>query len=256
MFSILAVKHERMVSKMKKLMTIVLGMMCAVGMAGMAIAGNIDSPGPPSSGSGMYSLKQVWDYLSAGTVPTIPGSFQEPSAGPGSTMKTTTEIVAAVATPFAQANGPAVADVKKDVKFFSTASGSWGVKTGTMAPAGFGTWASTAIGPGAGLYTWVAPSDGWIQVVILGSAPQSACCGISFTGPVGVHPKRSWNYTLSSLTNQPNYPVWFPEGPATHTMIPPLWCPVQAGDVLNFNIYNPQGPGLASCTLWLLSAGA
>ena len=121
---------------MKKLMTMVLGLMVAVGMAGMAIAGNIDSPGAPSAGSGMYTLQQVYDYLNAGTVPTIPGSFQEPSAGPGSTMKTTKEIVAAVATPFAQVNGPAAADVKKDVKFFSTASGSWGVKTGTLSGGG------------------------------------------------------------------------------------------------------------------------
>ena len=117
---------------MKKLIMMVLGLMVAVGMAGMAIAGNIDSPGAPSAGSGMYTLQQVYDYMTAGTVPTIPGSFQEPSTGPGSTMKTTNQIVQAVATPFAQANGPAAADVKDGVKFFSTASGNWGVKTGAL----------------------------------------------------------------------------------------------------------------------------
>jgi hypothetical protein len=81
----------------------------------------------------MYNLQQVYDYLNAGTVPTIPGSFQEPSAGPGSTMKTTNQIYNAVATPFPQCNA-AVADVKSGVKFFSTVAGSWGVKTGTLVP--------------------------------------------------------------------------------------------------------------------------
>ena len=133
MFSILTVKHERMDVKMKKLMTMVLGLMCAVGMAGMAMAGNIDSPGPPSAGSGMYSLKQLYDYLNAGTTATIPGSFQEPSAGPASTMYNTKQIYEAVATPFPQCNA-AVADVKSGVKFFSTVAGSWGVKTGTLVP--------------------------------------------------------------------------------------------------------------------------
>ena len=118
---------------MKKLMTIVLGMMVAVGMAGMAIAGSIDSPGPPSSGSGMYTLQQVYNYLSAGTTATIPGSFQEPSAGPGSTMKTTKQIYEAVATPFPQCDATA-ADVKTGKKFFCTVAGNWGVKTGTMSP--------------------------------------------------------------------------------------------------------------------------
>jgi len=144
---------------MKKLIMMVLGLMVAVGMAGMAIAGNIDSPGAPSAGSGMYTLQQVYDYLNAGTVPTIPGSFQEPSAGPGSTMKTTVQIVAAVATPFAQVNGPAAADVKKDVKFFSTASGSWGVQTGTAEGAAFGNWV-----PKTKATNYLAATDGFLYV--------------------------------------------------------------------------------------------
>jgi len=133
MFSILAVKHERMVEKMKKLMTIVLGLMCAVGMAGMAIAGNIDSPGPPSGGSGMYTLLNLYDYLTSGTALTVQTSFQEPGAGPGSTMKSTKQIGDDVKALFVQCDA-AVADVKSGKKFFSTVAGSWGVKTGTMAP--------------------------------------------------------------------------------------------------------------------------
>jgi len=116
--------------EMKKLMTIVLGLMCAVGMAGMAIAGNIDSPGPPSSGSGMYTLQNLYDYLTSGTALTVPGSFQEPGAGPGSTMKSTKQIGDDVKALFVQCDATA-ANVESGKKFFSTVSGNWGVKTGT-----------------------------------------------------------------------------------------------------------------------------
>ncbi len=106
-------------------------MMFAVGMVGMAMAGNIDSPGAPSAGSGMYTLKQIYDYLSAGAAATKQTSFQGPTAGPASTMYTTKEIYAAVATPFPQCD--ATADyVNSGKKFFCTVAGSWGVKTGTL----------------------------------------------------------------------------------------------------------------------------
>ena len=116
---------------MKKLIMMVLGLMCAVGMAGMAIAGNIDSPGAPSAGSGMYTLQNLYDYLTSGTALTVPGSFQEPGAGPGSTMKSTKQIGDDVKALFVQALAT-TADVKSGVKFFSTVSGSWGVKTGAL----------------------------------------------------------------------------------------------------------------------------
>lgn len=115
---------------MKRLMRYLAGMMLAGGMAGMGIAGDIDSPGSPSAGSGMYTFKQIYDYLSAGTVSPIAESFQEPIAGPGSTMYTTKQIYEAVATPFPQCDASA-ADVKTGKKFFCTQSGSWGVQTGT-----------------------------------------------------------------------------------------------------------------------------
>ena len=116
--------------EMKKLMTIVLGLMCAVGMAGMAIAGNIDSPGPPSGGSGMYTLLNLYDYLTSGTALTVQTSFQEPGAGPGSTMKSTKQIGDDVKALFVQCDATN-ADVKTGKKFFSTVGGSWGVRTGT-----------------------------------------------------------------------------------------------------------------------------
>ena len=120
---------------MKKLMTIVLGLMVAVGMAGMAVAGSIDSPGLPSAGSGMYTLQNLYDYLTAGTTLTVSGTFQEPSAGPAGTMKNTKQIGDDVKALFDQGVATA-ADVKSVVKFFSTVAGDWGVKTGTMSAGG------------------------------------------------------------------------------------------------------------------------
>ncbi len=105
-------------------------MMFTVGMGGMAMAGNIDSPGAPSAGSGMYTLKQIYDYLSAGTAATKQTSFQDPTAGPGSTGYTLKDVYAAVATPFPQCDAT-VSDVGAGRKFFCAVSGSWGLKTGT-----------------------------------------------------------------------------------------------------------------------------
>ncbi|MCX6355138.1 MAG: hypothetical protein NTZ78_09585 [Candidatus Aureabacteria bacterium] len=115
---------------MNRLIRLMLGLTIAVGLTGLAIAGSVNSPGAPSAGSGMYTFSQIYDYLNAGTVPTIPGSFQGPSGGPGSTMYTTGQIIEAVATPFAQCDTTAE-DVRQGKKFFSTVSGDWGVRTGT-----------------------------------------------------------------------------------------------------------------------------
>ena len=122
---------------MKKLMTIVLGLMCAVGMAGMAIAGNIDSPGAPGSAiSKMPAVGSIYNYLAYGTpIPTPSGTFDEPSSGPASTGRTLTEIADAMRTPFPQCDATA-ANVLSGKKFFSTVAGSWGVKTGTMSAGG------------------------------------------------------------------------------------------------------------------------
>jgi len=55
-------------------------------------AGDIDSPGPPSAGSGMYTIEDIYKYLIDGTEPTISSTFKEPTAGPGPTMKSTKDI--------------------------------------------------------------------------------------------------------------------------------------------------------------------
>jgi len=115
---------------MKKLMTVMLSVMFAVGMAGMAVAGSLDSPGSPSAGSGMYTLQNLYNYIASGTGLEVQTGFQEPTSAPGSTMKTTKEIGDALKGSFEQCPVTA-ADVKSGVKFFCTQAGSWGVQTGT-----------------------------------------------------------------------------------------------------------------------------
>lgn len=115
---------------MKKLIFSILSM-AMVFISIPCFAGNIDSPGSPSSGSGMYTLLHLYNYLNYGTVPTIVTSFQEPSGGPGSTMKTTKNIVDDAKAKFDQCDAQG-SDVAVGKKFFST-QGSWGVQTGTGA---------------------------------------------------------------------------------------------------------------------------
>ena len=117
---------------MKRFMTVVLGLLVAVSMGGMAIAGSIEPSGPPTGGSGMYTLQNLYDYLTGGTALTIQNSFQEPTSGPGPTMKSTKQIGDDVKALFniCDATGN---DVRSGKKFFCTQPGSWGVRTGTLA---------------------------------------------------------------------------------------------------------------------------
>ena len=113
---------------MKKLIFAILSL-TMVFISIPSFAGDIDSPGSPSSGSGMCTLLQLYNYLNNGIVPTIVTSFQEPSAGPGSTMKSTKSIYDDTKAKFDQCDSVA-SDVAAGKKFFST-QGTWGVQTGT-----------------------------------------------------------------------------------------------------------------------------
>lgn len=96
-----------------------------------AFAGDPDTPpGPPASGSGMPTLQELYNYLTSGTEPSAPGAFQEPGAGPGSTMATLQEIYEAFKALIDQC-AATPADVRSGVTFFSTESSSWGPQTGT-----------------------------------------------------------------------------------------------------------------------------
>jgi len=116
---------------MRRMVAAMLSVMCAAIVTGMAIAGSMDSLGLPSAGSGMYSLSQIYDYLNSGTAATIPGTFQEPGASPGATMRTTKQIYEDIKTKFDDCEATA-ADVKSGVHFFSAVPGSWGVQTGAL----------------------------------------------------------------------------------------------------------------------------
>ncbi|MCX6353914.1 MAG: fibrinogen-like YCDxxxxGGGW domain-containing protein [Candidatus Aureabacteria bacterium] len=115
---------------MRRLMAVVLSSIFAVGLAGIVIAGNIDSSGAPLVGSGMYSLSQIYDYLNSGIEATPVPNFREPGAAPGSTMKTTTEIYNNIHGNLSQSD-VTPDKVLQGAKFFCTQSGSWGIRTGT-----------------------------------------------------------------------------------------------------------------------------
>lgn len=117
--------------KMRKLSAGIFSVFMSGIISGSVMAGNLDDPGDPSAGSGMYTLQSLYDYLISGTVPTIPGSFQEPSAGPGSTMKTTKQIYDDIKAIF-DASPAAPGQVRDTTTFFSTDTDNWGQKSGTI----------------------------------------------------------------------------------------------------------------------------
>ncbi|MCX6355741.1 MAG: hypothetical protein NTZ78_12695 [Candidatus Aureabacteria bacterium] len=119
---------------MRRLTVVVVGVMFAVGLCGMAVAGSLDSPGAPSGGSGMYTLLDIYNYLNSGAVAPTPGPFGPPAFGPTvGTMKTLKEIYEDHKAMLDQCPATA-ANVESGVKFFCTQSGSWGVQTGTYVP--------------------------------------------------------------------------------------------------------------------------
>jgi len=111
---------------MKSLMILAV-IMC---VSGAIMAGDMKAPNPPSGGSGMYTLQNLYDYLTSGTELSTSSSFREPGADPGSTMKSTKELGDGVKALFDQCDaGPE--DVQSGMKFFCTKAGQWGVKEGT-----------------------------------------------------------------------------------------------------------------------------
>ncbi|MCX6355181.1 MAG: hypothetical protein NTZ78_09805 [Candidatus Aureabacteria bacterium] len=109
----------------------VVSVMVASSLCGLAVAGSIDSPGAPSSGSGMVTLQQMYNYLSSGIEVTPVTGFQEATSGPtAGTMKSTQQIYDDIKAKFAQCTATA-AHVESGWTFFSTASGSWGVQMGS-----------------------------------------------------------------------------------------------------------------------------
>lgn len=119
---------------MRAALTVALSVICAAGAVCPAVAGDIDPPGAPASGSGMYTFQNLYDYLISGTALVVPETFQGPASGPAPTMKTTKQIGDDIKALFVQCD-VTESDVASGKKFFSTQAGSWGVREGAV-PAG------------------------------------------------------------------------------------------------------------------------
>ena len=115
-----------------------------------ALAGNLDSPGAPTTTAGhMPTLQELYDYLTTGAAPGAAALFQEPAAGPtAGTMKTLLQLYTDIKALFDQITVTA-ANVRAGQKYFSTVP--WGIQTGTM-PEG------TNVTGGNGLLTFTLPN--------------------------------------------------------------------------------------------------
>jgi len=217
---------------MKKLITLALGLLFAIGLSGLAIAGSLDSPGAPSAGSGMYTLQNLYDYLTSGTALTVQTSFQEPASGPtAGTMKTTKEIGDGIKAQFDLCD--ATADkVASGTRFFSTAPGSWGVRTGTAQLVPTPTPTSTAT-----LTPTITPTPTW------GASQCLALGGFWYQDGVG--------------GDETSYGCWYEAADSNTTctqrcaLVPGLhclatdWNDQDCGACLNF----PGHSGLSGCSL-------
>lgn len=97
-----------------------------------AFAGSLDNSNAPSSGSGMPSTTAIYNRLDTGADIAIPGTFQEPTAGPAASGRSLAEIASKL--PAADnTNGAAVTDVLSGKTFWGLRTDStWGLKSGTL----------------------------------------------------------------------------------------------------------------------------
>lgn len=125
----------------------VWGVAALLCLAGVAWGGSLDSPAPPTSAaSALYTLQDIYNRLDAGTAGSKrTGAFTEPSAGPGSTMHTTDEIMAKA--PAVDGSGASAGDVLSGKTYWGLTSGAWGKKTGTLPTATLSA-SSTAVSAG------------------------------------------------------------------------------------------------------------
>ena len=98
-----------------------------------APAGSLDNSGvPTTAGSGMPTLSDIYNQLATGATNSIPGTFQEPAAGPtAGTGRTLAEIQGKLPVPD-NTNGAAVTDVLSGKTFWGLISGAgtWGQRPG------------------------------------------------------------------------------------------------------------------------------
>jgi hypothetical protein len=95
-----------------------------------ASAGDLDSSGDPTAGSGMYSLEDIYNRLDTGAWGTSGGPFKEPSAGPAATGHNLNDVMGKA--PEIDTSGATPANVGSGKTFWGLGSGNWGLQTGTM----------------------------------------------------------------------------------------------------------------------------
>ena len=105
----------------------------AVGMILIATVrgGDIEPSWGPQSGSGMYTLSDMYYYLTEGMEGSIRDNFQGPTAGPGSTMMNTKIIYDDVKSKLDRC-GAGPGEVLSGATFFSTDTEAWGPQSGTV----------------------------------------------------------------------------------------------------------------------------
>ena len=106
--------------------------LCSFILAPMAgRAGELQPPGEPGGGSGMYTLEEIYEYLNYGTAASTTGWFMEPDRGPGSTGRSLSEIYESAKSGFEQSTARPE-QVLDTVKFFNTDPANWGPQSGTL----------------------------------------------------------------------------------------------------------------------------
>jgi hypothetical protein len=131
---------------------VIVGLLLAT--AGIVLAGDLNpSVGPTEAASQMYTLEQIYSWLATGAAGTKMTAFTEPAAGPGCTMRTLDDIMAA-APAVDDANGAGLADVASGKTFWGVTEKAWGLQTGTGAIAPY-----AARVPKTGQTTIYAPGD-------------------------------------------------------------------------------------------------
>jgi hypothetical protein len=97
-------------------------------------AGSLDAPAAPTAGSGMPTTADLYNRLDTGATFSVPGTFQEPAAGPtAGTGKTLGDIATKLPAPD-NTHGAAAGDVANGKTFWGLRTdGTWGLTTGNAA---------------------------------------------------------------------------------------------------------------------------
>ncbi|TAN38745.1 MAG: hypothetical protein EPN25_12940 [Nitrospirae bacterium] len=164
-----------------------------------AFAGNLDSPGAPSSGSGMPTLQGIYEQLDTGTTAPISPTFQGPSSGPtAGSGKSLTDIKSKL--PVADnTNGAAEADVHAGKTFWGLRTdGTWGPKTGKL----YGGY--TCNGTLSSLGRWCDNGDGTIRDMTTGQVWLKNYCDNPHIGVCSTPGPSFWYCTSNWILNMQN----------------------------------------------------